>query len=73
MQAETVQTINANLAECLKSVGNIGYTSVHNVCSGTVTVVPWGHVDWLGMGILCVFALALLTIAALFLKHEVFY
>jgi len=43
-----------NMAQCLRDVGRIGYTEVHNVCAGTTTTVPWGVGAW--------FCLALLTI-----------
>ena len=39
---------NVNLAECLKTVSDFGVNHIHNVCSGSITDVPWGSVDWLG-------------------------
>lgn len=39
--------VNANIAECVKSASHFGYTQYVNVCSGAITDVPWGGVDWL--------------------------
>lgn len=33
-------------SECLKNTMNFGETTVRNICDGTVSVVPWGGVDW---------------------------
>ncbi len=38
---------NINLAMCLKSQMNIGEEIVHNICNGTISVVPWGTADWI--------------------------
>lgn len=56
------QTINANFAECLKSVENFGYTHIVNVCNGRIVDVPWGHVDWVMAVLLAVLLLALVTV-----------
>lgn len=32
--------VNVNSAECLKTATNIGYDTVHNICSGAATNVP---------------------------------
>lgn len=39
------QTLNANVANCLQTANHFGFTRVHNVCSGTITDVPWGTAD----------------------------
>lgn len=39
-------TINANIAQCLKSAHYFGYTRIHNVCTSTTFDVPWGGADW---------------------------
>lgn len=41
------QTFNINAAECLREAHHLGHTAVHNVCSGSVTDVPWGLGDWM--------------------------
>ncbi len=65
------QTINANLAECLKSAMHWGFTRVHNVCAGTTNDVPFGLLDWIacfGVGALmlaftlCFFGMFISTI-----------
>jgi hypothetical protein len=40
-------TVNANIAECLKTATHLGFNRVHNVCTGAQTDVPWGGIDWL--------------------------
>ena len=39
-------TINATIAHCMKSVHDFSVTHVHNICTGAITDVPWGMVDW---------------------------
>ncbi len=34
--------VNVNSADCLRTATNIGYDTVHNICTGTSTNVPWG-------------------------------
>lgn len=34
------------LEQCLKATSNYGETLYRNICTGTVTSVPWGTVDW---------------------------
>lgn len=67
-----VSTINANVAECLKSMSHVGFTRVHNLCTGTVTDVPWGAGDWiLGgtlLGFIAACALIMLALAAMILS-----
>jgi hypothetical protein len=38
---------NLNLAECIKSTSDFGVTHIHNVCSGAVAHIAWGHIEWL--------------------------
>lgn len=60
------QTINANLAQCIQKMTHVGFTRVHNVCSGSVTDVPWGLGDWvLIVGLGSLFALFLLAMTAI--------
>lgn len=40
-------TINANVAECLKTMSHFGFSRVHNICTGAVIDVPWGIGDWI--------------------------
>lgn len=48
-------TIDLNKAECLRESTFFGYTRLTNVCSGAVTDVPWGTMDYaLAIG-LCTF------------------
>lgn len=43
--------ISLNHADCLREVRDFGVTTVHNICTGTATDVPWGNVEWmLGIG-----------------------
>ncbi len=48
------QTINANLnnADCIKTVENIGSRTYVNICTKSQTVVPWGSIDWIGVGVI---------------------
>lgn len=57
------QTFNVNAAECLRDVAQFGSTQVHNICSGTVTTVPWGLGEWATTAALSMLALVM---AALF-------
>lgn len=38
--------LNLNHADCLRSVSDFGKTTVHNICTGTTSEVPWGSLDW---------------------------
>lgn len=40
------QDINLNMAKCLQSATDWGVTHVHNICTGKISDVPWGSVDW---------------------------
>lgn len=44
--------VDLNMAQCLRDVGRFGYNEIHNVCSGTVTTVPWGFPEWTGVAFL---------------------
>lgn len=39
-------TLNQNVAQCLRSQSDFGGTTIHNLCSGATTYVPWGSADW---------------------------
>ena len=43
---ETTNNVNLNQADCLRSVADFGQTTVHNICNGKLSVIPWGSVDW---------------------------
>lgn len=47
--------LNQTMTLCLRTIRDIGSTTVQNICNGTTTTVPWGSADWAG-------ALALSTI-----------
>ena len=47
--------VNFNHADCLRTVADFGKNTVHNICNGNLTEVPWGSADWA----LAVFLLAL--------------
>ena len=40
---------NLNVAVCLKEASYVGYDRIHNLCSGTITDVPWGTLQWVGL------------------------
>ncbi len=42
------QTITANVSACLKSANHLGFTRIHNICTGATVDMPWGSADWLG-------------------------
>lgn len=67
-------TINANMAECIRSATHIGFNRHHNICNGTIYDVPWGMGDWimvllLGGSLLAAIAL-LCAVIVLFVKAE---
>jgi hypothetical protein len=37
---------NVNSADCIRTAAHFGETVVYNICSGKVTTIPWGSVDW---------------------------
>ena len=43
-----IQDLNLNSTACIKNQSNIGSDVVHNICTGKITIVPWGSADWLG-------------------------
>lgn len=38
---------NVNLAVCIQKTTDFGVSHIHNVCSGAITDVAWGSVDWM--------------------------
>jgi hypothetical protein len=46
--------LNLNHADCLRSVSDFGKTTVHNICSGSISEVPWGSADWTAAVVLTV-------------------
>lgn len=39
---QDIQTLDA----CLKSINNLGSTTYQNICTGEVSQVMWGGMDW---------------------------
>ena len=62
------QTINANMAQCIKSVTHIGHNAHHNICNGTVTNLPWGAGEWVLALFLAATLVGLVLILASLLK-----
>ena len=55
-----------NQTACIHAITNWGATTYQNICSGTLTVVPWGTMDYLfGIGVigLAAFIAVVLTAA----------
>lgn len=47
--------VNLNHANCIQTVSDFGMTTVHNICTGAVSEVPWGSADWVAaFGIIAV-------------------
>ena len=58
--------IDQNIAQCIKTIFNIGSTTYVNICKDTTQVVSWGTADWLGFYFLCGFgSVVLLLLIAL--------
>ncbi|UXS01676.1 hypothetical protein [Agrobacterium tumefaciens] len=47
-----MSSVDLNMAQCLRDVSRFGYNEIHNVCTGAVTTVPWGILEWFGVAIL---------------------
>jgi len=45
---QDVQTLDA----CLKEINTVGSTTYQNICTGEVSQVMWGGMDWLLGGLL---------------------
>lgn len=58
--------MNVNL-ECVKSINQIGQTIYQNICDGSVTAVPWGNLDYLGMIAISLFFIGVFVFIAIFL------
>lgn len=43
--------LNQNFNQCIQSVENFGHKTFTNICTGQVTDVPWGFMDWIGHGL----------------------
>ncbi|RVO55127.1 hypothetical protein CN090_04205 [Sinorhizobium meliloti] len=68
--------VTVNSADCIKTMTSWGYDTVHNVCAGTATQVPWGTLDYFGnvslislMILLCLLLLGFVS----FLAKETFF
>lgn len=57
---ETIN-LNHNSAYCIQSASHFGYTIYQNICTGVISKVDWGGVDWA----LCVMGLAAITLILL--------
>lgn len=66
----TEQTVNANVAECIKSVESFGSTAYHNICNGAVSVLPWGLERWFAAGIVTIGAAGVLYLIWLSVTHR---
>lgn len=57
---------------CLASQSDIGQTTIHNICTGAASAVPWGSADWVGffalIGLGAVFVVILMGLAVMILK-----
>jgi len=66
-----------NLAECLKESNPWGETLYHNICSGEVTIVPWGvsnyviHLGFIFLTIVLVFAIVFAILVAITVFFEI--
>ena len=61
MTPDTIN-LNQNASQCIQTVNNFGSTAYHNICTGTVSNVPWGTLDWAA----CIFVLVVfITVAAM--------
>jgi hypothetical protein len=40
--------LNQNSADCIQATMNFGSTVYQNICSGAVSTVMWGTLDWFG-------------------------
>lgn len=38
--------LNLNQADCIRTASSFGKTVYTNICSGTITTIDWGGVDW---------------------------
>lgn len=68
------QTINANLAKCIQQVDHFGYTTYHNICSGTYVDLAWGFGGWAafaGILLVGVFFIILFAVLAKVLLTEI--
>ena len=54
-----LQIDSQTLEQCLKSINNFGKTTYQNICTGQVTVVPWGALEWIVVLILIMIGLAM--------------
>ena len=54
--------LDLNSQQCIKDISNFGETVYQNICNGTETVVPWGTMDYVGIGLLGFFVLFVATL-----------
>lgn len=68
--------VNLSNSECIVSMTEWGQATVHNICSNTVTSVPWGTIEYAAYSGAVLFfgSMGLLFIGFLFseIKHRLF-
>ena len=67
--------LNLNTADCLRSASDFGVTHVHNICTGAVTDVPWGSLDWVAafaVATIIIFVLGIFTMLGRMLWRDGF-
>lgn len=52
-------------ANCFRDKANLGYSEIHNICSGEIHRIDWTILDWGG---LIFFVVAAVAVAAFFIK-----
>lgn len=57
-------TMNLNIAACLREQHDWAWTTVHNICTGSVYKVPWGGMDYVGPIIGISMTIIIVTFAA---------
>lgn len=62
--------LNQNVADCLKSISDIGKTVYQNVCNGTQSIVPWGTADWFMAICAAILAILLITMFS-WMLHDI--
>lgn len=58
------ETLNANIADCLRTAHHIGFNRVYNICDGSVHDIVWGGGDWVFAALATSFAAACIVIFA---------
>ena len=61
----TQHQVDLNQVGCLREIHRWGETAYQNICSGIITVVPWGSMDYL-LGTVVVGFVSLLALTFIF-------